>query len=90
MDAATTVAVQLAFRPDAGEQERFRQAIADALHRASDDLNVRFDIDPALIAGARLMVGSETVEWSLRQTLDSLSRTIPNDGRRVIPTAGEQ
>lgn len=69
--------VQLAYPANAALQAQLSKLIAHALGQEEEDPSVVFMVEPALLAGARIVCGTVSMELSLRQSLERLSRA-PN------------
>jgi F-type H+-transporting ATPase subunit b len=70
------LAVEVAYPPSDEQQEQITTALADTLSRDKETLKPDFRIEPALVAGLRILVGTVAVDLSLRRTLDTLSKTV--------------
>lgn len=74
------ITVELAYPPSDAEQEQIRTALARTLGRSNTDLQLDFRVEPALLTGLRILVGTVAVDLSLSRTLDELSQKIHPDG----------
>ena len=73
-----SIVVEVAYPPDQGLQERFSEGLSQALG-AEEPLSVSLRIEPALIAGVRIMVGTVAVDLSISQTMRELAGSPAGD-----------
>ena len=69
-----TINVQTAYPLSTEQQEWLRRAVAAATERDAGTMAVEIQVDPSLIAGVRLVVGTVAIDASLRHTLETLGR----------------
>jgi len=74
------ITVELAYPPSEAQQEQLRTALAHTLGRANTDLRIDFRVEPSLLTGLRILVGTVAVDFSLSRTLEELSQKIHPDG----------
>lgn len=74
------ITIELAYPPSDGQQEQLRTALAHTLGRDRAALQLDFRVEPALMTGLRILVGTVAVDLSLSRTLEELSQKIHSDG----------
>jgi F-type H+-transporting ATPase subunit b len=74
------ITVELAYPPSDAQQEQLRTALAHTLGRDNAALQLDFRVEPALVTGLRILVGTVAVDLSLSRTLEELSQKIHPDG----------
>jgi len=69
-----TISVELALPASPELEARVRQRLGEAWGKTDDDPVVAFRVEPALVAGARILVGTVALELSLAGVLADLER----------------
>jgi F-type H+-transporting ATPase subunit b len=73
------IVVEVAYPAGEDLEGRISQGLCKALGTA-DPLNVDLRVEPSLIAGARIMIGTVAVDLSLSRTLKELVESLPSAG----------
>ena len=74
------VCVELALPPGSELESRVRRRLDEAWGRRDGDVAVTFRVEPALVAGARILAGTVAVELSLAGVLAELERRPDGEG----------
>jgi F-type H+-transporting ATPase subunit b len=69
-----SVTVELAYPPSPDLEQHIQGALGKALGKEPLALNLAFRVEPSLIAGVRMLVGTVAVDLSLRRMLEELSQ----------------
>jgi F-type H+-transporting ATPase subunit b len=68
------IQVELAYPPTPEVERRIRATLAGQLGRDADSLVMSFKVEPSLIAGTRILVGTVALDLSLSRTLSELAQ----------------
>jgi F-type H+-transporting ATPase subunit b len=71
------VLVELAYPPPPDLEVRCRALLAGREPAGSDEPSVEVRVEPGLLAGGRILVGTVAIDLSLKQTLEALSEQPP-------------
>jgi F0F1-type ATP synthase membrane subunit b/b' len=78
-----SVTVELAYAPSPDLEERVQSALAKSLGQEATAMHLAFRVEPSLLAGVRLLVGTVAVDLSLRRMLEELSQEVsPRGGNK--------
>lgn len=88
-NAHHSVTVELASPPSSDLEEHLQRALAKTLGEEAKALNLTFRVEPSLIAGVRIVVGTVAVDLSLRRILEELSRGTHPRGEKISDGMGE-
>jgi hypothetical protein len=84
-----SVTVELAYPPAPDLEERLQRALAKTVGKEAKALNLTFRVEPSLIAGVRILVGTVAVDLSLMRILEELSQEARPRGGNIGDGMGE-
>jgi F-type H+-transporting ATPase subunit b len=81
--ARSLVTVELALPADSDLEARIRRRLAELRGEGGGDLHAVFRVEPSLVAGLRILVGTVVLELSLRSILSRLEHETPAEVKRA-------